>query len=90
MVTTQELASAYIYRQHGWAVAEQFDSVYDDGSHANLSEQNFNALRYVEQALTELVEDSDVLSDDAADDLEFVRNVIRNFLAEVPNMEKNS
>ena len=90
MVTTQELASAYIYRQHGWAVAEQFDSVYDDGSKENLSEQNLNALRYIEQALAELVEDSDVLSEDAVEDLHFVGTIIRNFLAEVPNLEKKS
>lgn len=90
MVTTQELAKAFINSHHGWAVADQFDSIYEDSSDGNMSEQNFNALRYIEEALTELVEDSDVLSDDAAEDLYELRDNVRNFLAELPNMEKNS
>lgn len=81
MITLQELARDYINSQHGWAVSEQFNSIYEDCSEENLCEQNYNALKYIEEALTELVDESDVLSDKAVEKLRAMRDDVRNFLA---------
>jgi len=68
MLTVKDIAQAFINSQHGWAVAEQFESIYDDLSEENLMKQNPNALRYIKDCLTELVR-SKVFNEDSSDEL---------------------
>lgn len=67
-ITTKDVASAFIVRAHGWAVAEQFEAIFEDLSEDNLSKMNYNALKYIRQSLTDLIK-SGVLSADASDEL---------------------
>jgi hypothetical protein len=67
-ITTKDVAAAYINSKHGWAVAEQFEAIFEDLSEDNLQQQNHNALKYIRQSLTDLIK-SGVLSADASDEL---------------------
>jgi len=67
-ITTKDVAAAYINSKHGWAVAEQFEAIFEDSSEDNLQQQNRNALNYIRQSLTDLIK-SGVLSADASDEL---------------------
>ena len=68
MLTVKDIAQAFINSRHGWAVADQFESIYDDLSEENLTKQNSNALQYIKDSLTELIR-SKVLSQDSSDEL---------------------
>ena len=79
MYTTKDVASAFINSKRGWAVAEQFEAIYDNLSQENLSEQNHNALKYIKEDLTALVR-SKVLSQDSNDELvEIVSELVNYF-----------
>ena len=65
----QTIAEAIIYKQHGWAVAEQFETTWDDRSITTFGEQNETALEYIYGTISELIE-GDSLSEDAVDELE--------------------
>ena len=67
-MTIIHIASDVIRAHHGWAVADQFESIYDDLSEENLTKQNSNALQYIKDSLTELIR-SKVLSQDSSDEL---------------------
>jgi len=54
-ITTKDVASAYINSKHGWAVAEQFEAIFEDLSQENVSKQNYNALNYIKDDLTVLI-----------------------------------
>jgi hypothetical protein len=78
MISTLELVKGLINSHHGWAVADQFEDTYNGES---FEEQNHNALQYIHQILQELVEDSDVLSDSAVDDLQSYLDELGIYLA---------
>lgn len=79
MLTVRDVASAFINSQHGWAVSEQFESIYDDLSEENLMQQNSNALRYIKDSLVSLIR-SKVLSQDSTDELvEIVSMLMEHF-----------
>jgi len=78
MVTTLEIVKAYINSHHGWAVADQFEDTFQGESFA---EQNYNALRYIHGAVLELIEDSEVLSDNAIDELQSYSDDLGIYLA---------
>lgn len=61
-VTTKDVASAFINAKHGWAVAEQFEDIFEDLSQENLSKQNYHALKYIRQSITDLA-NSEALND---------------------------
>jgi hypothetical protein len=67
-ITTKDVASAYINSKHGWAVSEQFEDIYEDLSQVNLAKQNYNALKYIRQSLTDLA-NSGALSDRSREEL---------------------
>lgn len=67
-ITTKDVASAYINSKHGWAVAEQFEAIFEDLSEDNLQQQNHNALKYIRQSLTDLIK-SDVLGEESREEL---------------------
>jgi hypothetical protein len=68
MTTTKDIAVAFVNSRHGWAVSEQLESIYDDLSEENLVEQNHNALRYIRDSLTSLIE-SKALSEGSKEEL---------------------
>lgn len=63
MVTVLDLVKSYINSKHGWAVADQFESVYEDRSEENIGEQNLNALKYIKDTLRDIIK-SNILSED--------------------------
>jgi len=65
----QVIAEALIYREHGWAVAEQFTTTWDDRDVVTFGEQNETALGYIYGTISELIE-SNSLNEDAIDELE--------------------
>lgn len=78
-MTLKDIASAYINSKHGWAVADQLESIYDDLSEENLMSQNSNALRYIRESLTSLIK-SGVFTEDSQDELmEIVTGLNQHF-----------
>lgn len=67
-ITTKDVASAFITSKHGWAVAEQFEDIYNDLSQQKLAEQNYNALKYIRQSIGDLV-NSGVLCEESREEL---------------------
>ena len=78
MITTQSIVSAFINSKHGWAVAEQFEATFDGES---FEEQNMNALTYIEQTVRDVF-NSDVLNEEANDELEDYLTQLREYLEE--------
>jgi len=78
MVTTLEIVKAYINSNHGWAVADQFEDTFLGQS---FEKQNYNALKYIHGAVLELVDDSEVLSDSAIDELQSYLDDLEIYLA---------
>lgn len=67
-ITTKDVATAFINSKHGWAVAEQFEAIFEDLSQENLAKQNYNALKYIRQSITDLA-NSKVLCEDSREEL---------------------
>lgn len=65
-----EIAEAIIYKQHGWAVAEQFEVTWDNQSIDSFTDQNSNALEYIRETILELTH-SDALTEYAIEDLHY-------------------
>jgi hypothetical protein len=64
---TSDLVKAVINAEHGWAVAGQFEDTFDGNE--SFKDQNHNALAYIQETITDLLE-SDLLSEDAQDELQ--------------------
>lgn len=79
MINTTEITKAFINSHHGWAVADQFEVTFEQSE--SFERQNYNALLYIRAVVRDLI-DSDVLSDDAADELESYYDDLANYLAE--------
>ena len=77
-ISTEDLVRSYINSQRGWAVADQFS---DSFNGEPFEDQNYNALLYIREIVRDLV-DGEVLSDDAADELESYYDDLANYLAE--------
>jgi len=73
----QQLISGYINSQHGWAVAEQFDNTFSNAQ--DFEKQNRNALMYIYSCVNKLC-CSDLLSDDAYDELHSYRDDLNDYL----------
>ena len=56
---TSNLVKAVINDQHGWAVADQFEDTFNGDP---FEDQNYNALSYIHETITDLL-GSDLLSD---------------------------
>jgi hypothetical protein len=56
---TNTLVKAVINDQHGWAVADQFEDTFNGDP---FEDQNYNALSYIHETITDLL-GSDLLSD---------------------------
>jgi len=75
---TNDLVRAVIYDQHGWAVAGQFEDTFNGDE--SFKDQNHNALVYIQETITELLE-SDLLSEDACDELQSYADDLGIYLA---------
>ena len=66
----EQIVSAVINSEHGWAVAEQFESTWDDRSADNVSEQNSNAMDYIMDTINDLIKYNEAFNEDAIDELQ--------------------
>ena len=66
----EQVVSAVINSEHGWAVAEQFESTWDDRSADNVSEQNSNAMDYIMDTINDLIKYNEAFNEDAIDELQ--------------------
>jgi len=79
MINTLEIVKAFINSNHGWAVADQFESTFEDPSEDNFAEQNINALNYIAGAVKDLLR-SGILSEDATYELQDYYNALTEYL----------
>lgn len=68
-INSTELIKAFINSQHGWAVAEQFEDTFEPSSYADFSRQNYNALKYIYEAVDSLIR-SGCLSKNTTEELQ--------------------
>ena len=80
-MTVQELAALVITAQHGWAIAEQFESTFSGDE--PFEKQNINALERVQMSIKRLFH-SGVLSIEANDELEDYLTDLREYLDSIP------
>jgi len=66
----KQVVNAVINSEHGWAVAEQFESTWDDRSADNVSEQNSNAMDYIMDTINDLIKYNETFNEDAIDELQ--------------------
>lgn len=71
------LVKGLITSAHGWAVADQFEDTFNGES---FEEQNGNALVYIRSFIQGLLK-SDLLSDDAQEELQDYVDDLEDFLA---------
>lgn len=71
------LVKGLITSAHGWAVADQFENTFNGES---FEEQNSNALVYIRSFIQGLLK-SDLLSDDAQEELQDYVDDLEDFLA---------
>lgn len=82
MINTTTITKSFINSHHGWTVADQFESTFEQSeSFFSIERQNHNALLYIREAVRDLI-DSDVLSDNACDELESYYDDLVNYLVE--------
>lgn len=79
MINTLEITKAFINSHYGWAVAEQFESTFEDSSIQNMEEQNLNALKYIAESVEELI-DSNIYNDDVERELKEYLDDLNIFL----------
>lgn len=79
ITTVDFLVEAFIKAKHGWAVSEQFLSTFNGES---FEEQNFNALRYIREEVESILK-SNLLSEDAHDELQTYRDELEDYMVEV-------
>lgn len=69
-MTTVEFIKAIITTQHGWAVADQFESTFENPSPTNFNEQNEEALNLIKETIEDLF-DSNLLSEELINVLDY-------------------
>ena len=69
-MNTQDVISAIIRSEHGWAVAEQFEVTWDNRSVESVEQQNSNAMDYIMDTVNDLIKYSEVFNEDTIDELQ--------------------
>ena len=69
-MNTQDVISAIIRSEHGWAVAEQFEVTWDNRSVESIEQQNSNAMDYIMDTVNDLIKYSEVFNEDTIDELQ--------------------
>lgn len=67
---TVTFVKAVINSQHGWAVADQFETTYNDPTPDVFAERNQNAMDYVKQTVEEIL-DSGLFVEEVEDGLRY-------------------
>jgi len=76
-----DIAHAVIYKNHGWAVAEQFDNTIYNYTRKNLERQNSNALSYILDELKDLCSrNSDTFTEGALDEMKDYIDTLEEYL----------
>jgi hypothetical protein len=80
---TVDLIKAVVNSEHGWAVAEQFETTFNGES---FEEQNYNALRFIHGVVEDILH-SKVLSPDGHDELHEYKENLDDYMVEykLPN-----
>jgi hypothetical protein len=84
-MNTQDVISAIIKSEHGWAVAEQFEVTWDNRSVESIEQQNSNAMDYIMDTVNGLINYSEVFNDDTIDELQQYVNDIKEAYDEINN-----
>lgn len=79
MYYIENVVEAIINKEHGWAVAEQFESTWHDRSEENFSEQNSNALDYILHTVRGILR-SDIFSQDAAEEIKSYKEDLEEYI----------
>ena len=69
-MNTQDVISAIIRSEHGWAVAEQFEVTWDNRSVESIEQQNSNAMDYIVSTINSLIKYNEVFSEDTIEELQ--------------------
>lgn len=69
-MTTVEFIKAIINAQHGWTVADQFESTFENPSPSNFNEQSQNSLDLIKETIENLF-DGNFLSEGLIDELNY-------------------
>jgi len=69
-MNTQDVISAIIRSEHGWAVAEQFEVTWDNRSVESVEQQNSNAMDYIVSTINSLIKYNEVFSEDTIEELQ--------------------
>lgn len=75
-MNVQELVKAVIENNYGWAVADQFNSSYEED---NFERLNGNALTYIKQSIESLLR-SNLLNEDAEAEVEWYYIKLKKYL----------
>ncbi len=67
-MNTQDVISAIIRSEHGWAVAEQFEVTWDNRSVESVEQQNSNAMDYIMDTVNNLIKYNEVFNEDTIDE----------------------
>jgi hypothetical protein len=84
-MNTQDVISAIIRSEHGWAVAEQFEVTWDNRSVESIEQQNSNAMDYIMDTVNDLINYSEVFNDDTIDELQQYVDDIKEAYDEINN-----
>jgi hypothetical protein len=84
-MNTQDVISAIIKSEHGWAVAEQFEVTWDNRSVESIEQQNSNAMDYIMDTVNDLINYSEVFNDDTIDELQQYVDDIKEAYDEINN-----
>jgi len=79
MYYIENVIEAIISKEHGWAVAEQFESTWSDPSEENFSEQNSNALDYILHTIRGILR-SDVFSQDSVEEIKSYKESLEEYI----------
>ena len=84
-MNTQDVISAIIRSEHGWAVAEQFEVTWDNRSVESIEQQNSNAMDYIVSTINDLIKYNEVFSEDTIDELQQYVDEIKEAYDEINN-----
>jgi len=79
MTSLDQILKSIINGEHGWAVAEQFESTFNGES---FEEQNINALNYIKNCLKYNVMKSGVFNDNVMEEIKEYYNKLVEYLEE--------
>jgi hypothetical protein len=77
-MTTIEFIKAIVTAQHGWAVADQFESTFDNPSPSNFNEKNQDSLDLIKETISDIIS-SNILNYEIEDELNYYLDCLENY-----------